>query len=72
MAGAYETVQAGEAVLAYRRGTQTVVALNLGGEPATVAVTGEILLSTELDGREGEPTDGELALRPGEGAIVRT
>jgi hypothetical protein len=58
-------------VLAYRRGEATLVALNLTGAPATAALSGEVLLTTELDGREGERADGELALRPGEGAVLR-
>jgi alpha-glucosidase len=70
-AGAYETLAAGAAVLAYRRGEGTVVALNLTDAPATAALDGTILLTTALDGREGEQVGGELALRPGEGAIVR-
>ena len=71
-AGAYATLAAGPAVLAYRRGSSTVVALNLTGEPATAEVSGEVVLTTELDGREGEVVAGALALRPGEGAVVRT
>jgi alpha-glucosidase len=70
-AGAYETVAAGDAVLAYRRGERTLVALNLGDEPVTAEVAGEIVLTTELDAREGERADGALALRPGEGAVLR-
>jgi alpha-glucosidase len=68
--GAYETLIAGPAVLAYRRGAGTVVALNLTGEPARVALHGEVVLTTELDGREGERAGGSLALRPGEGAVL--
>jgi hypothetical protein len=48
-----------------------VVALNLTGAPAVAPVRGEVVLTTELDGRDGERADGGLALRPGEGAIVR-
>jgi len=69
--GAYATLVAGPEVLAYRRGTGTAVALNLTGAPAVAPVRGEIVLTTELDGREGERVDGGLALRPGEGAILR-
>ena len=71
-AGAYATLAAGPAVLAYRRGSSTVVALNLTAEPATAEVSGEVVLTTELDGREGEVVSGGLALRPGEGAVLRT
>ena len=69
--GDYATLSAGPAVLAYRRGEGTIVALNLSDAPAAAALTGEILLTTELDGREGERAGGELALRPGEGAVLR-
>ena len=68
--GAYATLTA-SGVLAYRRGEKTAVALNLSEEPRTVALTGEILLSTGLD-RAGERVAGELALAPGEGAILAT
>ena len=69
-AGAYETLLAGPGVLAYRRGDATVIALNLGDEPASAALSGEILLSTGLD-REGERVEGALALRAGEGVILQ-
>ena len=57
-------------MLAFRRGSGTVVALNLSDEPASVALSGEVLLTTELDGREGEVVAGSLALRAGEGAML--
>ena len=68
--GDYETVAVSPAVLAFRRGSGTVVALNLSDEPASVALSGEVLLTTELDGREGERAAGSLPLRAGEGAVV--
>jgi alpha-glucosidase len=68
--GAYETLEAGDAVLVYRRGSATVVALNLSRSRASVELSGEILLTTELDGREGERVEGSLSLRAGEGAIL--
>ena len=71
-AGAYATLAAGPAVLAYRRGSSTVVALNLTDAPASADVSGEVVLTTELDGREGEVVSGALVLRPGEGAVLRT
>ena len=37
--GDYETVAVSPAVLAYRRGSGTVVALNLSDEPASVALS---------------------------------
>jgi alpha-glucosidase len=69
--GAYETLHAGSAVLAYRRGERTAVALNLGAESESLVLEGEIVLSTGLDGRDGERVRGELRLGAGEGAIVR-
>ena len=68
--GAYETVAAGGGVLAFRRGPGTVVALNLTSEPAVAPVSGTVVLTTELDDREGEVASGALTLRPGEGAIT--
>ena len=68
-AGAYATVRAGPGVLAYRRGSGTAVALNFTGEPQTLGLGGEVLLSTELD-RDGEAVRGELRLRPGEGVVL--
>ena len=68
--GSYETLAAGPDVLAYRRGAGTVVALNLTDSPAAAAVSGQVLLTTELDGREGEVVSGCLALRAGEGAVL--
>jgi alpha-glucosidase len=68
--GDYETVAVSPAVLAYRRGSGTVVALNLSDQPGSVALSGEVLLTTGLDGREGEVADGSLSLRAGEGAIL--
>jgi alpha-glucosidase len=68
--GAYSTVSAGDGVLVYRRGSGTVVALNLSTEPAVAPVSGTVVLTTELDGREGEVARGSLPLRPGEGAIT--
>ena len=67
-AGAYATLAAGPAVLAYRRGSGTVVALNLTGAPATAEVSGEVVLTTELDGREGERADGCAGAAPRRGS----
>ena len=68
--GAYETVSADGGVLVYRRGQGTLVALNLTSEQAVAPVSGTVVMTTELDGREGEVAAGSLALRPGEGAIT--
>jgi alpha-glucosidase len=71
-AGAYVPVRAEADLLVYRRefeGSSVTVALNLGATPASVAVGGEILLSTLLD-RHGEKAEGRLDLRGNEGVIV--
>ena len=75
--GAYQPVAAQGDILLYRRdgeGEALVVALNLGGEPVSVAsssigVGREILLSTFLD-RGGEQVQGTLDLRGNEGVIL--
>src|SRR5262249_29271490 len=71
-AGAYTELVVGDAVWAWRRGASTVVALNLGSEPATVAldgVSGAIRFGTRA-GREGERCDGAVALTAREGVVV--
>jgi len=67
LTGSYETLQA-DGVLAYRRGTSTVVALNLTGAPRSAALSGEIVLDTGL-ARAGERPD-RLQLAAGEGVIL--
>ncbi len=68
--GAYASLDAPEGVLAYQRGERTVVALNLGAEPARLGgVTGTIRVATRRS-RDEERVDGTLALGPGEGAVV--
>jgi alpha-glucosidase len=75
--GAYQPVAAQGDILLYHRdaeGEAVVVALNLGGEPVSVAsssigVGREILLSTFLD-RGGEQVQGTLDLRGNEGVIL--
>jgi alpha-glucosidase len=72
--GGYEPVDTAGDVLAYRRvydGQVVLIALNLGGEPASLHVgAGEILLVTGLD-RHGENVSGALELSGNEGVIVR-
>jgi alpha-glucosidase len=60
----YRTLHAADGVLAYARGDDYAVALNLTGEPRPLPVTGEIALSTHLDGGGG-------ALRADEGVVLR-
>ena len=72
--GAYAPVPASGHVLAYTReagGRRLLVALNLGGRAASLALAGRgrALLSTHLD-REGERLEGALALRGDEGVVV--
>jgi alpha-glucosidase len=75
LTGAYETLIA-DGVLAYRRGSGTIVALNLTAAPRTVATTphditagGRIVMSTGLDRRDEVVADA-LRLAPGEGVIL--
>jgi alpha-glucosidase len=59
-----------EGTWAWRRGTDIVVALNLGPEAIEIAVPeGTIALSTGRD-RDGERVERGLALTPSEGAIL--
>jgi alpha-glucosidase len=78
VAGSYAPVVATGDLLAYRReyeGNTLLIVLNLGAdpisiEPDTMAFSGEILLSTNLD-RAGETVSGGLVLRDNEGLIIR-
>jgi alpha-glucosidase len=75
--GDYVPVAAQGDLLLYRRqhdGNATLIALNLGAEPVSIAsdatgFDGEILLSTLLD-RQGERLRGKLDLRGNEGVII--
>ena len=60
----YRTLHAGDGVLAYARGDRHAVALNLTGEPRPLPVSGEVALSTHLDG-------AGTALRADEGVVLR-
>jgi len=65
-----ELVAAGEGVVAYRRGVQHVVALNLDDRPRPVPPAGEIVRFTHSDRcRRGATAPRELA--PGEGFLAR-
>jgi alpha-glucosidase len=70
--GACETATADGALWAWRRGTETVVALNLG-ETATSADVGPgtILLATDRT-RDGEEVDDAVTLEPWTGLVVAT
>jgi alpha-glucosidase len=68
--GGYETVAAPPGVWAWRRGERVAVAVNLSRRPSTVrGLEGAIRLATR-GGREAEPVQGGLRLRPWEGAMV--
>jgi alpha-glucosidase len=68
--GAYETVPAPSGAWAWRRGTDTTVAVNLGEEPVEVeGVTGVVMLGTDRL-REDEHVSDRLRLGPGEGVVV--
>jgi len=72
--GEIEDIAAQGNILRYRRtdsGQRLQVLLNLGHEPARVAIEdGTILLSTFLD-REGVEVRGAIDLRPAEAVILR-
>jgi alpha-glucosidase len=75
--GRYRSLNAGEDVLAFVReadNERLVIVLNLGYKPRswslTADLTGEIVLSTRLDGG-AEIKDGQLYLRRHEGVILQ-
>ena len=77
--GAYQPVEAGGDLLAYLRaapdGDPCLVALNLGPDPARLAVpssvaSGRVVLSTH-PGRDGDAVGGSLELAGDEGVVVR-
>jgi len=68
--GAYATLAATERSWAWRRGTGTIVALNLSNSEEVVeGVEGTIRIATGRE-RDGERADGQLRLEPWTGAIV--
>jgi len=69
--GVYAELPAPEGAWAWRRGENTVVALNLGENPLEVdGVEGSIVLGTGRE-REGADVTGRLSLGPREGVVVR-
>jgi alpha-glucosidase len=74
--GAYKPVSADGDVLVFERehhGQRSLVALNFGPKPASLALTGlrgQISLSTFMD-RQGEVVEERLALRGCEGLVMR-
>ena len=69
--GAWRAVDAPEGVLAYQRGDNTTVVLNLGAEPATVDGAGRITICTNR-ARDGESVSGSITLAPSEAAVLTT
>jgi alpha-glucosidase len=68
--GAYEPLDGPEGVWAWRRGTETVAAVNHAEEPAEVSVGPvEVLLGTDRS-RAGERVDGAVRLDPWEAVIL--
>jgi alpha-glucosidase len=71
--GRFTGLQADAHVLAYIRGEDFLVALNLDSQPRSLALghrKGTVILSTHLD-RDDASVAGVLPLRPDEGVIVR-
>jgi alpha-glucosidase len=68
-AGAYETLDAPGGAWAWRRGSGTAVAVNLSDAPASIELSGSILVGTDR-GRDGEAVSGALRLAPWEGAVL--
>jgi alpha-glucosidase len=67
--GAYETLPAPEGAWAWRRGEDTVAAVNLSDAPVEIDVDGRILIGTDRS-RDGEQIGGPLRLGPWEAAVV--
>jgi alpha-glucosidase len=70
--GAYVELIVTDAVWAWRRGASTVVALNLGSEPANVDLrdAGGVIRFGTRAGRDGERCDGAIALAAREGVVL--
>lgn len=68
--GAQEPIQAPEDIWAWRRGKETLVALNHVDAPSMLPLdAGEILIGTER-GRAGERVDGSVRLDPWEAVVI--
>ena len=66
----YETLDGDGDVWAFRRGSRTVVALNLSDEPGRLdGVSGAVAISTDRH-HDGDKIDGRLELEPWQGAVV--
>ncbi|MDP9345534.1 MAG: DUF3459 domain-containing protein, partial [Actinomycetota bacterium] len=67
--GSYRQLEAPDGAWAWRRGEETVVALNFGRVPVELAVSGDVLVGTDRE-RDGETISGSLRLGPAEGVVV--
>jgi alpha-glucosidase len=68
--GAYRTLDSSAGAWAFARGQATVVALNLGDEPAVVeGVRGTVAIATDRS-RDGEKIEGALELPEWQGAVI--
>jgi alpha-glucosidase len=68
--GAYETLPAPDGAWAWKRGSGTAVAVNLGSGPVTVeGLAGRVMVGTDRS-RDGSGVSGGLSLAPGEGVVV--
>jgi alpha-glucosidase len=69
--GAYASLAFPPGAWGWRRGTSTIVAVNLSGVSVTVPVgAGVIAIGTDRS-RDGETVDEDLSLGPWEGAVLR-
>jgi alpha-glucosidase len=68
--GSFTMLPAPDGVLAWRRGEDFNVAINMGDRPARVTLEGTIIAATEVT-RNGERLRSAVTLEPGEGVLVR-
>ena len=68
--GAYELVEAGTTVWAWRRGEGVLVAINLSDETATIENAPGFVRIATTRARDGEEVKGPLTLGPWEGVLI--
>ncbi|HZB79209.1 MAG TPA: alpha-amylase family glycosyl hydrolase [Actinomycetota bacterium] len=69
--GRYEPIRAPEGVWAWRRGSDTAVAVNLSDRRVEVPLPGRVLLATDRD-RDGHGATRSIPLAPWEAAVLAT
>ena len=70
--GSYATIDAPDGMWAWRRGDNSVVALNMSDDPATLdGVRGRIRIGTDRS-RDGEVVEDTLSLQGWEAVVVET